>query len=176
MCTSLCFASHNVSQMRLYSILHTRLYVPVDFILLHMVVFFLPSFLNFSLNWFSSEKKCVILSFTLPKIDENTGRGGGGGVERYFKSGGVACVIHFLNLLQWRHNELEASQTTSITIVYSTVYSRRRSKKASKLRASLAFVRGIHRSPVNSPHKGQVTRKMFPFDDVIMSFVNNYCW
>ena len=34
--------------------------------------------------------------------------------------------------------------------------------------ASLAFVKGIHRSPVNCPHKGPVTRKMFPFDDVIM--------
>ena len=34
--------------------------------------------------------------------------------------------------------------------------------------ASLAFVRGIHRWPVNSPHKGPVTRKMFPFDDIIM--------
>ena len=33
---------------------------------------------------------------------------------------------------------------------------------------SLAFVRGIHRGPVNSPHKWPVTRKMFPFDDVIM--------
>ena len=33
---------------------------------------------------------------------------------------------------------------------------------------SLAFVRGIHRWPVNSPHKGPVTRKIFPFDDVIM--------
>ena len=30
------------------------------------------------------------------------------------------------------------------------------------------FVRGIHRGPVNSPHKWPVTRKMFPFDDVIM--------
>ena len=30
----------------------------------------------------------------------------------------------------------------------------------------------IHRGPVNSPHKWPVTRKMFPFDDVIMSFVN----
>ena len=30
------------------------------------------------------------------------------------------------------------------------------------------FVRGIHRSPVNSPHKAPVTRKMFPFDEVIM--------
>ena len=28
---------------------------------------------------------------------------------------------------------------------------------------------GIHRWPVNSPHKGTVTRKMFPFDDVIMA-------
>ena len=35
--------------------------------------------------------------------------------------------------------------------------------------ASLAFVREIHRWPVNSPHKGPVAQKMFPFDDVIMS-------
>ena len=34
--------------------------------------------------------------------------------------------------------------------------------------ASLAFVRGIHQSPVNSPHKRTVTRKMFPFDDIIL--------
>ena len=32
----------------------------------------------------------------------------------------------------------------------------------------LAFVRGIPRWPVNSPHKGPVTRKLFPFDGVIM--------
>ena len=64
-----------------------------------------------------------------------------------------------------------ASQITSVTIVYSTVYSRRRSKKYLSS-ASLAFVRGIHRWPVNSPHKGLVTRKMFPFDDVIMTFQN----
>ena len=36
--------------------------------------------------------------------------------------------------------------------------------------ASLAFVRGIHRSSVNSPRKWPVTRKMFPFDNVIMFF------
>ena len=34
-------------------------------------------------------------------------------------------------------------------------------------------MRGIHRSPVNSRHKGPVTRKMFPFDDVIMAVVNS---
>ena len=34
--------------------------------------------------------------------------------------------------------------------------------------ASLAFVWEIYRWPVNSPHKGPVTQKMFPFDIVIM--------
>ena len=34
--------------------------------------------------------------------------------------------------------------------------------------SSLAFVRGIHRGPVNSPHKRPVTRKMYPFDDIFM--------
>ena len=67
-----------------------------------------------------------------------------------------------------------ASQITSLTIVYSTVYSDADQGKHQSS-ASLAFVRGIHRGPVNSPHKGPVTRKMFPFDDVIMLFqVVNY--
>ena len=44
---------------------------------------------------------------------------------------------------------------------------RRRSKKTSKLRVT-GLCAGIHRSPMNSPHKGPVTRKMFQFDDVIM--------
>ena len=60
-----------------------------------------------------------------------------------------------------------ASQITSIAIVYSTVYSRRRPKKTSKPRV-IGLCEGIHRWPVNSPHKGPVTRKMLPFDDVIM--------
>ena len=60
-----------------------------------------------------------------------------------------------------------ASQITSLTIVHSTVYpdadqSRHQSS------ASLAFVWELHRGPVNFPHKWPVTRKMFPFDDVIM--------
>ena len=37
-----------------------------------------------------------------------------------------------------------------------------------KSSVSLAYVRAIHRWPVNSPHKGPVTRKMFSFDGVIM--------
>ena len=63
-----------------------------------------------------------------------------------------------------------ASQITSFTIVYSTVYSGIDQRKHQSS-ASLAFVRGIHRRPVNSPHKGPVTRKMFPFDDVIMILI-----
>ena len=60
-----------------------------------------------------------------------------------------------------------ASLITSLTIVYSTVYSDADQRKHQSP-ASLAFVWGIHRRPVNSPHKWPVTRKMFPFDDVIM--------
>ena len=60
-----------------------------------------------------------------------------------------------------------ASQITSLTIVYSAVYSDAYQRKHQRT-ASLAFVQGIHRWPVNSPHKWPVTRKMFPFDDVIM--------
>ena len=63
-----------------------------------------------------------------------------------------------------------ASQITSLTIVYSTVYpGADQSKHQSS--APLAFVWGIHRGPVNFPHRWPVTRKMFPFDDVIMNTV-----
>ena len=59
-----------------------------------------------------------------------------------------------------------APQITNLTIVYSTVYPGADQRKHQSS-ASLAFVRGIHRLPVNTPHKGPVTRKMFLFDDVI---------
>ena len=66
-----------------------------------------------------------------------------------------------------------ASQISSLTIVYSNVYSGAdRRKHQSSM--SLAFVQGIHRWPLNSPHKWLVTRKMLAFDDVIMlSSVND---
>ena len=60
-----------------------------------------------------------------------------------------------------------ASQITSLAIVYSTVCSGA-DQTQHQSSASLAFVRGNHRWPVNYPHKGPVTRKIFPFDDVIM--------
>ena len=58
-----------------------------------------------------------------------------------------------------------ASPITKLLIVYSTVYSDANQRKYQSS-ASLAFVRGLRRGPVNSPHKWPVTRKMFPFDDV----------
>ena len=69
-----------------------------------------------------------------------------------------------------------ASQITSLTVVYSIVYTGVNQRKHQSS-AWLAFVREIHRGPVNFPHKWPVTRKMFPFDDVIMwSSVSGTTW
>ena len=75
-------------------------------------------------------------------------------------------VVHS-KTLQWRHNKCGGVSNHRRFDCCPTCLSRRRLKKLQSS-ASLAFVRGIHRWPVDSPHKGPVTRKMFPFDDVIM--------
>ena len=78
------------------------------------------------------------------------------------------CIVfvnfHYTNVIMGAIT----SQITSLTIVYSTVYSDADQRKQHSS-ASLAFVWGTHRRPMNSPHKWSVTRKMFPFDDVIMT-------
>ena len=66
-----------------------------------------------------------------------------------------------------------SSQITSLAIVYSMVYSGADQRKHQSS-ASLTFVRGIHRGPVKHRHKWPVTRKMFPFDDVIIYWNNRY--
>ena len=64
-----------------------------------------------------------------------------------------------------------ASQITGVSIVYSSVCSGADQRKYQRS-VFLTFVSGIHRWPEkNSPHKGPVTRKMFPFDDVITSAI-----
>ena len=73
-------------------------------------------------------------------------------------------IIHYSDVMMGGM----ASQITSLTIVYPAVYSVTDQRKHQSS-ASLAFVQGIHWSPVNSQHKGSVTRKMSPFDDVIMN-------
>ena len=69
--------------------------------------------------------------------------------------------------LQWRHYQRNGvSNHRRIDCLFNRMF-RRRSKKT-KSSASLAFVKGIHRWSVYSRHKGPVTRKIFPFDDVII--------
>ena len=78
----------------------------------------------------------------------------------------AAWLIHYNDVIMGAI----AFQTTSLTVVFSTVYSDADQTKHQSS-ASLAFLQGIHRGPVNSPHKGAVKRKMFPFNDVIMLFL-----
>ena len=68
-----------------------------------------------------------------------------------------------------------ATLITSLTSVYSTVHPDADQRKHQSS-ASLAFVWGIHRRPVNSPHKWPATRKMFPFDDVIILLLWRLCF
>ena len=77
---------------------------------------------------------------------------------------GTITVVHYDDVIM----TMLASQITSLTVVYSIVYSGVNQRKHQSS-ASLAFVREIHRGPVNFPHKWPVTRKMFPFDDIIMN-------
>ena len=73
--------------------------------------------------------------------------------------------------LHWCHNDRDdVSNHQPHDCLLSRLFRRRSKKRQSS--ASLAFVRGIHRWPVNSPHKGPVTRKMFPFDDVITNKIH----
>ena len=109
------------------------------------------------------------------------------GVASLANSGGGTCCTlgngttiswkkkqwHFS--LQWRNNERSGvSNHLPHDCLLNRLF-RLRSKKTSEF-ASLAFVLGIHRWPVNSTHKWPVTRKMFPFDDVIVFKMNCDVW
>ena len=80
----------------------------------------------------------------------------------------VTPALHWCsNPLQWRHNEHHGVSNHRRFDCSFNHLCRRRSKER-QTSASLAFERGIHRWPVNSPHKGPVTLKMLPFDDFIV--------
>ena len=68
----------------------------------------------------------------------------------------ITITIHYCDVIM---GEM-ASQITSLAFVYSTVYSDADQRKHQSS-ASLAFVRGIHWWPVNSPHKWPVTERCF---------------
>ena len=71
-----------------------------------------------------------------------------------------------LDTLQWRHNEHDGFQITGVLIAYWNICSGadQRKHQSSML---LAFMRGFHRWPLNSPHKGPVMQKIFLFGDLI---------
>ena len=79
-------------------------------------------------------------------------------------------VHNVLIALQWRHNDQDGVSNHQPRGCLLNRLFRRRSKKTSKLRVTGLCV-GNSPGPVNSPHKGPVTRKMFPFDDVIMCVI-----
>ena len=79
----------------------------------------------------------------------------------------VKMLLGDFMAFRWRHNDHDGVSNHQPHDCLLNRLFRRRSKKTSKLRVT-SLCAGIHRSPVNSPHKWPVTRKMFPFEDVIM--------
>ena len=79
--------------------------------------------------------------------------------------------------LHWRHNDHGGVSNHQPRGCLLNCLFRRRWKKTSKLCVTGLRV-GNSPRPVNSPHKGPVTRKMFPFDDVITvwHFVLKFFW
>ena len=85
----------------------------------------------------------------------------------------VTHIIDSQRSSQWRHNGHDGLSNYHPHGRLLNRLFRRRSKKRSKVRVTGRCV-GNSPGPVNSPHKGPVTRKLFPFDDdVIMSYT---CW
>ena len=84
------------------------------------------------------------------------------------------CIWKKYITLQWRHNDHDCVSNHQPRGCLLNRLFKRRSKKTSKLRVTGLCVENSP-GPVNSPHKGPVTRKMFPFDDVIMTNLNSFC-
>ena len=102
-----------------------------------------------------------------------------------FLSRWIGLSLHgsLLNHWQWiTMNAYVDSQSCWLPIIVTSLWTRCRlesldsrlftqpftDKRKNQSSVPLVFVRGIHRWPVNSPHKGPVTPKVFPFDDVII--------
>ena len=85
----------------------------------------------------------------------------------------MASYWYSLMALHWRHNDHDGvSNHQSHGCLLNRLF-RRIAKQKSKLRVTGLCV-GNSPGPVNSPHKGPVTRKMFPFDDVIIDILTTY--
>ena len=112
----------------------------------------------------SKSRVCSIFQFRLHRGELSVNLS----IEAYFL---LFVRDWILCIFSYHYNDVimsaMASQITSLTVVFSAVYSGADQRKHQRS-ASLAFMGGIHPWPANSPHKRPATRKMFPFDDVIM--------
>ena len=125
------------------------------------------------------QKNCISIDLLRRSTSEARRRPGVGTplvsflpVGSFFHSDNVRC--HYKDVIM----STMASQITSLTLVYSSVYSVADQRKHQRSML-LASVREIHWWPGNSPHKGPATRQMFPFDDVITWCNGVYlasCW
>ena len=84
----------------------------------------------------------------------------------------VGQVASTNQALHWRHNDHDDVSNHQPHGCLLNCLFRHRSKKTSKL-CITGLCAGNSPGPVNSPHKGPVERKMFPFDDVIMVGFHN---
>ena len=104
---------------------------------------------------------------TNPKYNKSCGFGKNAHVTAHL------IGYHSLWPLLWRHNGHDGVSNDQPHDCLLSHLFRRWSKKISKLRV-IGLCGGIHRWPVNSPHKWQVKQKMFPFDDVIIRYNRDY--
>ena len=112
------------------------------------------------ISW--STGKCV-LGATIP---------GNVQTEIITRAHGITLISAWMNTLKWRHKGCDDVSNHQPYDCLLNCLIRRRSKKTSKFHVTGLCARN---SPLTGefPHKGPVTRKMFPFDDVIMSH-NHY--
>ena len=137
------------------------------------IVFFWYNYVGF-LRYYISCIRCVSVCFCFRAISRLMFRSDGLYIsvesnETFYMCGcaklwsTINYILHYADVIMIE----KASQTTSLTVVYSIVNSGADQSKHQSS-ASLAFVRGIHRDRWIPRTKGPVTRKMFPFDDVIV--------
>ena len=123
-------------------------------------IHFIPDIYPYGVNLLTSIRFCVP-SFIFGPL-----------VAKYLAENGVSGTF-WKNSLHWCHNDhdgISNHQPHGCLLNHSF---RCRSKKTSKLRFT-GLCAGNSPGPVNSPHKGPVTRKMFTFDDVIMYWLNSF--
>ena len=121
----------------------------------------------------ASDAELWCFLWSAPRINGWVNNGEAGDLRRYrahydvtvmcYMCCEISCTYHYSDVTMGAM----ASLITSLTSVYSNVHPGADQRKHQSS-ASLAFVRRIHRRPGNSPHIWPVTRKFFPFDDVIM--------